>query len=457
MRIRGLKDTTASSEAFRYSSKLAKWLDDGHLVQKGRSTDWKRQYRLRDNWWRGHCKVREVEVAEPPAPPVLVKIYQGITFTAGAKNGLRAWTTKKDPLLIASHDFRGNKVEASAACDPTALGIDSESSTHIDICVGFGDGSFNIYQLEPGKFRLRYAHAPSVNGAISAVAMSFPYVLTMSDKRILSLYRFHLAEAHSIPLSDPQLLASLKSSCVFAPISLSIRPATDGLVASVAYAFARLSSGWSVGLQELRMTEGGAAWDSRLTSSVETNATSFQSIKDQDAAVSARSAASQPFVLHPQTMARPTALSYSHPYLLASLPDNTLMTYLVTSNADKLEITPGRRLWGHTSGVSGVQVSDRGRAVSVSTRGNEIRVWELEDLFSLSFQRRTSVRIQPKKQDLGVISDAINRRGDGLCLAHAEMQTEWAVMRSWVGFDEEQVVVLGEQGRRQILSCYDFT
>lgn len=457
LRIPGLKDTTASSEALRYSSKLAKWLDDGHLIQQGRRTNWKRQYRLRDNWWRGHCKVREVEVADPPAPPVLVTIHQGFTFTADSKNGLRVWTTKSKPLLLASLLFGSNATTQSLQCNPTSLGIDRRDTGNIDVCVGFSDGSFKIYRLDHSKFCLRYAHAASSNGATSAIAMFHPYLLTMSEKRLISLYQFPSDRDESEQLSNPQLLASLRSSGVFAPIALSIRPTSGGLIASVGYAFARLNSSWSVGVQEIRMTEDGEALDSRLTSSLESNATGFQSIKDQDAAISARSATSQPYILHPQTMARPTALSYSHPYLLASLPDNTLMTYLVTSNADKLEIAPGRRLWGHTSSVSGVQVSDRGKAVSVSKWGNEIRVWELEDLLSSSFHRRTSVCIQPQKQDLGIIAEAINQRGDGLGLAQHEMHVERANRRSWVGFDEEQVVVLGEHSRRQILSCYDFT
>jgi hypothetical protein len=457
LRIPGLKDTTAFSDSLRYSSKLAKWLDDGHLLQQSRRTDWRRQYRLRDNWWRGHCKVREVEVADPAALPVLVKIYRGVTFTADVKSGLRAWTTKKGPSLIASLFFGGNTTSPLAESTPTSLSINTKISEGIDVCVGFADGSFRIYSFQNGRFCSRYAHAPSSNGGISASAMLRPYILTMSDKRILSLYRFPAGSDEVEQLADPELLASLKSSCTLAPVSLAIRLTSAGLVASIAYSFARLSLGWSVGLQELRMTEDGETLDSRLTSSIEANATGFQSIKDQDSAISARSASSQPFVLHPQSMARPTALSYSHPYLLASLPDNTLMTYLVTSNADRLEIAPGRRLWGHTSSVSGVQVSDRGKAVSVSTRGSEIRVWELEDLLSSSLQRRTSVCIQPERQDLGIITEAISRRGDGLGLASQEVQAEWAISRSWVGFDEEQVVVLGEQCTRQILSCYDFT
>lgn len=457
LRIPGLKDSSTSSKAFRYSSKLAKWLDHGHLVQRGYKTNWKRQYRLRDNWWRGHCKVREVEVAEPPAPPVLVTIHQGITFTADARGGLRAWTTKTDPASNVSLPFSHDVTALSAGCCPTSLGVDHNVSNGVDISVGFEDGSFRIYRLESSKSRLLYAHAASSNGSICAISMFYPYLLTMSEERILSLYRFTPTSKASAQLLAPRLLASLRSSCVFAPVSLSIRPRSGDLVASIAYAFARLGSGWSVGLQELRMTEDGAAVNSRLMSGVEANEDNFCSIKDQDSTISARSAASQPFVLHPQSMARPTALSYSHPYLLASLPDNTLMTYLVTSNADKLEIAAGRRLWGHTSSISGVHVSDRGRAVSVSTRGHEIRVWELEDLFSSSLQRMTSVCIQPEKQDLGIIAEAIKRRGHGLGLAHQELQADWVTRRSWVGFDEEQVVVLAEQSRRQILSCYDFT
>ncbi|ERF77158.1 hypothetical protein EPUS_08462 [Endocarpon pusillum Z07020] len=457
LRIPGLKDTIASSEAFRYSSKLAKWLNDRHLIQEGRRTDWKWQYRLRDNWWRGHCKVREVEVAVPPAPSVFVRIYRGVTFTADAKSGLRAWTTKKNPLLIASLPFGVDTKTGWPECRPTCLSIDTESSTNTDVCVGFVDGSFKIYRLNGGEFYSRYAHAPSSNGAISGIAMFYPYILTISDKKILSLYRFPSKDHICKHLLDPHLLASLQSSCVFAPISLSIRPSSGGLVATIAYALTRLTSGWSVGLQELRMTKDGETLDSRLTSSSEEEITAFHSIQDQDTTVSARAAASQPFVLHPESMARPTALSYSHPYLLASLPDNTLMTYLVTSNADKLEIAPGRRLWGHTSSVSGVRVGDRGKAVSVSRQGDEIRVWELEDLLSSSFQQRTSVCIQPENPDLGIIADAIRRRGDGLSLACGEMEVEQATWRKWIGFDEEQVVVLGERWRRQILSCYDFT
>jgi hypothetical protein len=346
---------------------------------------------------------------------------------------------------------------------PSSLGLDvtSEIADLCQLSVGLEDGSFHLYTFEfaSGSFQFQYSHPPSSNGAITAIARASHYVLTMSHDKMLSLYQFSTRQATTAQgtMEHPQLLASLKSDMAYTPLSLSIRTSSVGIVACIAYAFSRLNLGWAVGLQELRLTREGETVGSRLTSTAEVGSTSFHSIKDQHCSILARSAASQPFALHPQSMARPSSLSYSHPYLLASLPDNTLMIYLVMSDAEKLNITAGRRLWGHTSSVSGAEVSGRGKAVSVSTKGNEIRVWELEDVITSTSSRKPSIRIIPEKPDLAVVAGAIARRGDGLGLALHDMQRELALTRSWVGFDDEQVVVLGERCRRQILSCYDFT
>ena len=345
---------------------------------------------------------------------------------------------------------------------PTSLGVDisSDSSNRSCIAVGLEDGSFQLYtfDLSSRRFCFKYLHPGSSNGAITAVATAMPYVLTISQNKVLSLYHFCAeAMANDATLQDPQLLASLKSDMAYTPISLSIRTSSSDIVACIAYAFSRLHLGWAVGIQELRLTTDGTTVGSRLTSTAELGASSFQSIKDQHFSISARSTSSQPFALHPQSTARPSSLSYSHPYLLASLPDNTLMIYLVMSDADKLTITAGRRLWGHTSSVSGAEVSGRGKAVSVSTKGSEIRVWELEDVITSSTNRKPSIRITPGKADWNVVAEAIAKRGDGLGLALHDMQKELALTRSWVGFDDEQVVVLGERYERQIISCYDFT
>jgi hypothetical protein len=156
-------------------------------------------------------------------------------------------------------------------------------------------------------------------------------------------------------------------------------------------------------------------------------------------------------------------LSYSHPYLLLSHPDNTLTLYMVTSTDRSLSISSGSRLWGHTSSVSGAHVGGRGKAVSVSARGDELRIWELEG----TTRRRVasselSVRIQsPQKaaQSLASLSNAIARRGDGSGLALGSRSIdEMSVVRGWVGFDEENVVILRErEAGSQALIVYDFT
>jgi hypothetical protein len=175
---------------------------------------------------------------------------------------------------------------------------------------------------------------------------------------------------------------------------------------------------------------------------------------------------------------KPTSLSYTHPYLLVAHPDNTLTLYLVSSTAESLSISAGSRLWGHTSSVSGAHVGGRGKAVSVSKRGDELRVWELEGGFgSLSARKRLavgglSVRLQPeprKADELGTAQaglDLINNQ-TSVNLATTKVPSpndleadadELTLTRGWIGFDEENVVVLKEQSQgRQALVVYDFT
>lgn len=128
-------------------------------------------------------------------------------------------------------------------------------------------------------------------------------------------------------------------------------------------------------------------------------------------------------------------------YLLASHADNTLTLYMVKSNAASLSIEPGQRLWGHTSSVSTAQVSGRGKAVSLSKRGSELRVWELEGGVSERRRLSASVKVEPQ----------VSRQADA--------SNHWSVGDiGWLGgFDEEKVVVLREQdeGRRALI-VYDF-
>lgn len=92
--------------------------------------------------------------------------------------------------------------------------------------------------------------------------------------------------------------------------------------------------------------------------------------------------------------------------------------------------------------MSTAHVSSRGKAVSVSTRGSELRVWELEGGVSEKRRLNASVRVEPQTYRDDDVGDEWLEDGQG-----------------WLGgFDEEKVVVLREKNRsRQALVVYDFT
>jgi len=126
---------------------------------------------------------------------------------------------------------------------------------------------------------------------------------------------------------------------------------------------------------------------------------------------------------------------------------------MVTSTSSHLSINPGRKLWGHTSSVFGAHVGARGKAVSVSARGDEIRVWELEGGLTRytsagDVSSESSVQISPERLDTSRTSSR-----------NVEMQAESIVVtKGWVGFDEENVVVLQERKEGlQALTIFDFS
>ncbi|KAF2491580.1 hypothetical protein BU16DRAFT_584818 [Lophium mytilinum] len=475
-RLPGIKDPSMSSNHLFYSSKLSKWLDDEHLVRRGQETNWKRQYKLRDNWSQGKCAVREISVTEkPPAPPLIVRMHDGVVYTVDSIAGLRAWSSKKDRKLIATVEL-----ETQADRNPTSLAVDPQdlSMDRHRLVVGFEDGHFCIYELrtDAGRFLEVYRHPRSSNGMLSAVAYASPYLVTMTEGQLLSLYKFPEAEKDDRgqdTLEPPRLLYSLRSHTVSLPLSLTIRPASGSIIASIAYSVPTYLSGWSVGIQEMRLTSDGELIESRLASAANDN---FHSLARRGSFSSPSTRPSSPSMVSAQDSsfgsrdahAKPTSLSYSHPYLLVSHPDNTLTLYLVTSTSSSLSIGPGSRLWGHTSSVSGAYVGGRGKAVSVSSHGDELRVWELEGGMASSATRRKlvtgelSVRLRPENgvasQNLAAISDAILQRGSGSGLALEHKMESMSVTRGWVGFDDENVIVLREKSQgSQALVVYDFT
>lgn len=300
-------------------------------------------------------------------------------------------------------------------------------------------------------------------------------------------------EEEQAQLPAPYLMTSLKSYSSSPPLALSIRKTASATVASIAYTFFT-RHGWSIGIQDLHITPDEAlknapvittrlAYTTPTTISTPAHAMGAQAGPPQQVTPSLRtsdsnigltqdptspSSSSQtqrghPHHHHHQSQG-PTTLCYSHPYLLATLPDNTLILHLCTSTASALSISPGIRLWGHTSGISDAEITARGKAVSVSSRGDEMRVWELEG--RPSGVRSRSVEVRAAAAATTTTSPAAAAAaeekkagggggggGDGAALVG-----DWEERRNWVGFDDEMVIVLKEaRGGRESLLVYDFT
>ncbi|KAH9826403.1 F-box domain [Teratosphaeria destructans] len=464
-RLPGQKD----GEGQGNGSKASRWLDDQHLTARDAETNWKKQYKLRHNWTRGSCAINEIEVAEQAAiPPVLVQMHDSVIYMANMKDGLRAWSAKGERKMLA------HTMLDDASSPPTSLSVDTRAAKEggAKLLVGFEDGGYGIYSLDEQeqRFTHHYTHQPSSNGVISASAVSWPFVATMTATQLLSLYRFNDGAR---ALDAPLLLHSLKSHTVWPPLSVSLRTSATSVVISIAYAIPTYLSGWTVGLQEVSVSPKGDLLHSRLASAIEQHyrplAFAAPPVMHHLVATATGTLATSTTLEFRHIHSKPISLSYTHPYLLVSHPDNTLTLYLVTSSAEELSISPGSRLWGHTSSVSGAHVGGRGKAVSVSKRGDELRVWELEGGFTSSTARKRlasgdlSVKIRSEshstlgpRAEADLVRRAIAARGPGACSQYAG--EDLTLTRGWIGFDDENVVVLKEQSQgRQALVVYDFT
>ena len=445
---------------------------------------------------------------------LMAKLVYGGVVTVDVKEGLRAWDLKRRECvaqcMLTGLDDDGRGGERV----PTCLGIDSGSEGGLDTSgvVGFQDGGFEIWRLtfskdkEKGTFERQY-RSPALgrdeDAHMSGVAYAHPYLLTITTDHVLSLYVFDREtnaggtddetspnsstieedlKDMEIPQSEtyrdfeqrridskataPRLLTSLKSHTCWPPLCLSIRSTPQTIIASIAYALPTYLSGWSVGLQELHLTRSGTILRSRLTSAVEQGFHSLLSSSvlstpplSQSLRPSTPEVGDSPGRSRSRHGRRthPTSLSYSHPYLLAGNRDNTLSLYLVTSNNEELKISKSTTLWGHTSSVSGAQIGDRGRAVSISARGEELRVWELEGGMGRKVVQERSVLVRPEGSDSddGEGTDGERRGGN---FDKTTQRSHHGQRSGWLGFNDEVVIVLKEEGEGgQALVVYDFT
>ncbi|KAK2593573.1 hypothetical protein QQS21_008748 [Conoideocrella luteorostrata] len=499
-RIPGFRTgSTRSSSKLRYSYGKSIWADGGwgrrggglsgssqtKAAEHEDSVDWKKQYKLRHNWARGRCAVEEVPVRDVERDTTatewqtLVKVVDGLAVTADGSSGLRAWDLKTRRLIAQASLWTGKETT-----QPSCLAVDDllASVGMLDVAVGFDDGTFGIWRLGTKEAELNslYRHATSYFGELVAITYAHPYLLTASQLGFISLFSFeHLetspdsqpqsrpsagvdqtvresrtgstdkAAAPSVALTQPNLLTSLKSHSTRPPLALSIRRTATSVVASIAYTFDAVG-GWSIGIQDLDIKPSGMSKPDVVTSRV---AYTLPTQTRRSAASSPSSSPSNPRSRSPIQVLQveedgPIRLCYSHPYLLATLPDNTLVLHLCKSTASSLSISPGIRLWGHTSGISDAEITPRGKAVSVSTRGDEIRVWELEGRVGGS-----SVELRPR-QSINDVERHMNVQGSET----SWLPTDVDDRKNWVGFDDEMVVVLKEaRDGRESLMVYDFT
>ncbi|KAL5362955.1 hypothetical protein BJX96DRAFT_111041 [Aspergillus floccosus] len=474
-RLANGKRASSLRPKFQYSPKVSTWLDHSHLAKEGSATNWKRQYRLRHNWSRGACRVSEVAFPQPPRSPLLVDFCAGYVFTADSDHGLRAWNSGDPKSCLATAPFDGPGPQSANV--PTALAASRcPQRDLVYVAVGFESGCFSIYHLDSNTSQLKThsSHGDSSGGAITAIALSFPYILMVSKHKDLSLYRVPANDDASDTSEPPQKahrLASLTGESILTPMSLSIRVTGGEIISSVVFSFFHIGCGWSLGIQEVHFDQRGEQIASRLTTTVDSQyglmSATPPTESTAESLISRRqnSTSIEPSISHHEP---PTSVSYSHPYLLSSHRDNTLTVYLVVSTADGLYVKGAQRLWGHTSSVSTVQVSDRGKAISVSAQGGEIRIWELETLISLfgtarAFREEKSIQVSPENEKHGQRESLTLLSVAPLCetgenRSPSEASCQECQKRGCIGFDDERVLLIREnQLGTRFLELYDFT
>lgn len=475
----GLRDSPASSRmVMRHSGADLR----RHRARGVETVDWKRQYKLRHNWSRGKCAVEELDVGgepitlRPARKQTLAKIVDGIAVTADATAGLRAWDLKTKKM-VAHIGLRG--------VVPTCMALDEQDGGEgrLEIALGFLDGSFGVWGLDTAgsNFTERYCHPASTNGKLVSVAYAFPYLMTATDNVLVSLYAFNteaLGEgdgsrestasgvalnrslhgstgqmgersgkssgakftAEKPTMAAPYLMTSLKSHSSKAPLALSVRKMATSTTAAIAYTLPT-REGWTIGIQELHISGAQARLKTQPEVSQSRLAYAPPTVTGRSPGTPTGSVSSDSDDSSEEEEYGPMSLCYTHPYLLATLPDNTLILYLCTTDVTSLSLSRGIRLWGHTSGIGDAEITSRGKAVSVSCRGDELRVWELEGRSG-----GRSVEIRASSGEGG----ARDMRGLG--------ETVWDDKRSWVGFDDEMVIVLKEaKSGRESLMVYDFS
>lgn len=430
--------------------KLSRWLQEHQSLTDGRQIDWKKRYKLSHNWSKGKCNVRKTRLPMVTSvPSLLVRMHKDLIVTAQRRRGLQVWSAAAEQVLLLSRPWEeniyGNHNGPIFDSTPTALAVDSLEGRpdSLQIAVGFAGSIFVIYQYNTKSRTVDSVHIHSVprKSAVTMIAMAARHVV-LSYGGDMELYHLDPLIQHQQSTraqSLPRPLASLSSYTPGRPMALSIRVINARICVSVAFVLPSYYFGWVVGVQETIWRSDGTLLSCR-------NASSHQAGSDRDP--------TRPLLKDP----RPTSLSYTHPYLLTAHADNTLTLFLVSSDNDELRIGEGQKLWGHASSVAGALINGRGKAISVTNKGGELRVWDLEGGGeSMAMKKRLlagdlSIRIAADTS-LGSEPKTVSRgRVYSPSIQHTIRSGEW------VDFDEEKVVVLHERVEdNRDLVVYDFT
>ena len=366
-----------------------------------------------------------------------------MVFTLDALNGLRAWAppggklVASDPLVC-----RLGKTESISA-RPTALAVDPNESGNISTtAIGFSTGNLAIHVLDQGKRHMALAASQATNAPISALAVaSNIYLAALDEGHSLTVYAIPDTErvwqgdnGNGRPL---RVLASIKSTAEPTEPTLAIRILNTGIAASCVYALPVYPHGWSINLQELRLSLDGTVTRSRfatldqLASPAKYQARSSTARPQSKVKYTSYASESSPSL---NEMSKPQSFCYAHPFLLISHPDNTLRLLLVQSTVDELRMLHLRRLWGHTSSVDSARVSSQGKAVTVA-RGGEVRAWD--------GTKRGSVGVPIRSSAQSFASATLSSQS--LASGHQEAALSVASVtgaQQVLGFDERQIILL---------------
>jgi hypothetical protein len=444
-----------TTEDQSYSAKVLSHLQRHSHIWREHSTDWKRQYKIQYNWFRGKCHIRELTVNDDSSPfPLITRLCKRHIYSLEVKTQtIKVWSTT-DQRSLGIFKFTDPEALPSAfAINPSRTNVNEH-----ELLVGFANGSFIklVFDTMRGSFTETYTHEAKASSAtITDIAYYAPYVATFSNTRVFSVYRFQ-----GSPINAAKVF-SLQSNRQYAQCTVSFRLLNSTLHAAVIFVL--------FGTCEPIIQESLINYD---TAEV----------------LSSRLATAQ----HPQRSAgrypgptpwrfnysKANSISYSYPYIVVPLSDNSVLAYVVKSTATELSLTHLERLIGHTEGVAGAQVESSGKAVSVGRTARDVWIWQLNEM--QKDREDLSERDELLESDAEV-SDSIDNSGflDGQTTKWARKQREWerlegdrwsiriqpqtlrrsgAKFAGYMGFDDESVVVLkiGHKGEQNV-AVYDFS